>query len=145
MLLMRHRAWLLSVTAVIEVGAGLALLIVPSVPLELLLGVSVAVPETLLIGRVTGAALLAIGVASWLARGDRQGHAQLGVLTGVLIYDGAAAALLGYAGLAMSMAGALLWPAVVIHSALAVWCLMCLRSETRMAGRSDWEQRGPRP
>jgi hypothetical protein len=140
-----HRAWLLIVTAVIEVGTGLALLVVPSVPLALLLGVSEAVPEALLISRVTGAALLAIGVASWLARGDTQGHAQLGVLTGILIYDGVAAAVLGYAGLATSMVGALLWPAVVIHSALAVWCLVCLRGGTRTAVRgSDWEQRGPR-
>jgi hypothetical protein len=121
-----RRAWLLIVTAVIEVGAGLALLVVPSVPFALLLGVSVAVPEALLVGRVTGAALLAIGVASWLARGDSQGRAQRGVLTGVLIYDGGAAAVLGYAGLATSMAGALLWPAVVLHTALAVWCLACL-------------------
>jgi hypothetical protein len=121
-----HRAWLLIVTAVIEVGTGLALLVVPSVPFALLLGVSAAAPEALLVGRVTGAALLAIGVASWLARGDRQGQAQLGVLTGILIYDGAAAALLGYAGLFMSMAGTLLWPAVMLHSVLAVWCLVCL-------------------
>jgi hypothetical protein len=121
-----HRAWLLIVTALIEVGAGLALLAVPAVPLALLLGVSEAGPVALLVGRVAGAALLALGVASWLARGDRQGHAQLGVLTGILIYDGAAAALLGYAGSVMSMAGTLLWPAVVLHSALGVWCLVCL-------------------
>jgi hypothetical protein len=133
-----HRDWLLIVTAVIEAGAGLALLVVPSVPLALLLGASAAVPEALLVGRVTGAALLALGVASWLARGDGHGHAQLGVLTGILLYDGAAAALLGYAGLATSMVGTLLWP--------AVWCLVCLRSGTRTAGRgADWEQRGPRP
>ena len=139
-----HRAWLLIVTAFTEVGTGLALLVVPSVPLALLLGVSATVPEALLIGRVTGAALLAIGVASWLARGDRQGPAQLGVLTGVLIYDGAAAALLAYAGLVLSMAGALLWPAVVIHTALAVWCLACLRSGPRAAVNGpDWEHRGP--
>jgi hypothetical protein len=124
--LLMHRAWLLIGTAFIEVGTGLALLVVPSVPLALLLGVSVAVPEALLVGRVAGAALLALGVASWLGRDDRQGRAQLGLLTGLLIYDGVAAALLGYAGLGMSMAGTLLWPAVVLHTALAAWCLVCL-------------------
>jgi hypothetical protein len=136
-----HPAWFLIVTAVIEVGTGLALLVVPSVPLALLLGVSVTVPEALLVGRVTGAALLAIGVAGWLARGDRQGHAQLGLLTGLLIYDGAAAALLGYAGLVMNMAGTLLWPAVVLHTALAVWCLVCLCVKPpgeRVGARGDW-------
>jgi hypothetical protein len=121
-----HRAYLLIVTALLEVGAGLALLAVPSSVVELLLGVSVTAPEGLLIGRLAGSALLAIGVSSWLARGDRQGRAQRGVLVGILIYDGAAAALLAYAGLVLSLTGVLLWPAVALHTALAAWCLACL-------------------
>jgi hypothetical protein len=121
-----QRAYLLLVTAFIEVGTGLALLVLPAVPFALLLGISVAAPEALLVGRVAGAALLAIGVSCWLARGDRRGPAQLGLLTGVLLYDGAAAALLGYAGLVLGMAGIALWPAVVLHTALAVWCALCL-------------------
>jgi hypothetical protein len=126
-----HRAYLLLATAFLEVGAGLSLLVVPSIPLVLLLGVSEATPETLLIGRVAGAALLAIGVFCWMARGERQGRAYVGLLAGVFIYDVAAAALLGYAGLILNMAGILLWPAVVLHTALAVWCLICLRSVVR--------------
>src|SRR5262249_36575021 len=80
----------------------------------------------LLIARVAGAALLAIGVACWLARGDERSPAQLGLLAGVLIYDVAAAVLLAYAGLVLSMVGIALWPAVVLHTALAVWCVLCL-------------------
>jgi hypothetical protein len=117
---------LLLVTAFFEMGTGLALLAVPSVPLVLLLGVSSTGPEVVLIARVTGAALLAIGVASWLARGDKESPAQRGLVIAVLIYDGAAAALLGYAGLALSMAGIALWPAVVLHVALAIWCVASL-------------------
>src|SRR5207244_396313 len=113
-------------SACIEVGAGLSFLIVPSVSLTLLLGLSVAVPEVLLVGRITGAALLAIGVASWIGRGDIQGRAQTASISGLRLYDVAAAVLLGYAGLALSLAGVLLWPAVGLHSALAVWCLACL-------------------
>jgi len=122
-----HRAHFLIVTAIVEAGTGLLLLFLPAVPLVLLLGVSQAAPEAIFIGRVTGAGLLAIGVASWLGRNDERSPAQLGLLVGVLIYDGAAAALLGYAGLVLSMAGIALWPAVVIHTALAVWCVLCLR------------------
>jgi hypothetical protein len=121
-----HRKWLLIVTAFVEVGTGLFLLFLPSIPLALLLGVSLAAPEAVFIARVAGAALLALGVASCLARSDPHGPAQLGVLTGVLIYDGAAAALLAYAGLVLRMAGIALWPAVALHTALAVWCVACL-------------------
>jgi hypothetical protein len=122
-----HRRWLLIVTALVEVATGLLLLFLPSIPLALLLDVSSAAPEAVFIARVFGAALLAIGVASYLARSDQQGAAQLGVLTGVLIYDAAAAILLAYAGLVLKMVGIALWPAVGLHAALAVWCLACLR------------------
>src|SRR4051812_42915981 len=98
-----HRKWLLIVTAYVEVGTGLFLLVLPSIPLALLLGVSQAAPEATFIARVAGAALLAIGVASYLARSDQHGPAQLGVLTGVLIYDVAAVSLLAYAGSVLRM------------------------------------------
>ena len=57
------------------------------------------------------------------ARGDRGGPAGLGLLIGVLIYDAAVAGLLVYAALFLGMAGVALWPAVVAHAALAVWCV----------------------
>jgi hypothetical protein len=138
---------LLLVTAFIEVGTGLLLLFLPSVPLALLLGVAQAAPEALLVGRVAGAALLAIGVASWLGRRDDRNPAQLGLLTGVLIYDGAAAVLLAGAGLFLNMAGIALWPAVVLHAALAVWCVVCLRVQPPGGGagtRGDLEAEGRR-
>jgi hypothetical protein len=129
-----HRAHLFLVTALLEVGTGVSLLVLPSVPLALLLGVSVAAPETLLVARVAGAALIAIGVACWPARGAKQVTAQLGLLTGILIYDVAAAALLGYSGLVLGMAGIALWPAVGLHTGLAVWCVACLRTKACRAG-----------
>jgi hypothetical protein len=137
-----HRAYLLLLTALFEAGTGVGLLVLPSVPLALLLGVSVTAPEALLIGRVAGAALIAIGVACGLGRGDKGGAAQLGLLTGVLIYDTAAAALLAYAGLVLSMAGIALWPAAVLHTALAVWCVACLWTEPRGAGGETRPGRG---
>jgi hypothetical protein len=120
------------VTAVVEVGTGLLLLILPVVPLALLLGSSEAAPETLLVGRVAGAALLGIGVASWLARQEQRTPAQLGLLVGILIYDVAAAVLLGFAGAVLEMAGIALWPAVVLHASLAAWCVVEWLSSRRM-------------
>jgi hypothetical protein len=121
-----HRAYLLIVTAVGEGGTGLLLLVFPSVLLALLLGVDQASPEVTCVARITGAALLALGVACWLGRSDEHSPAQLGLLTGVLIYDLAAAGILAHAGLYLRLAGIALWPAVVLHTALAVWCVVCL-------------------
>jgi len=119
-----HRAYLLIVTALVEAGTGLFLLVCPSIPLALLLGAERPSLEASFLARIAGAALLAIGVACWLARNDQGGSALLSLLAGVLIYDVAAAALLTYAGLVLSMVGLALWPAVVLHAALAIWCVM---------------------
>ncbi len=64
----------LTLTAAIEAGAGLGLLVVPSDIVQLLLGADIsgaAIP----LGRVAGAALLALSVACWLTRGDAQNQA----------------------------------------------------------------------
>jgi hypothetical protein len=50
------------------------------------------------------------------------------VLIGVLIYDIIVAILLAYAALVLKLVGVALWPAVVLHSALAVWAVASLVS-----------------
>jgi hypothetical protein len=127
---MRRRN-LLIVTALGEGLTGLLLLFVPSVPLVLLLGIDHASPETLLVTRVAGAALLAIGVACWLGRLDKRNASQFGLLTGVLTYDVAAVVLLAYAGSFLKLFGIALWPAVLVHAALSVWSVVCLWDKSR--------------
>jgi hypothetical protein len=121
--------YFLSVTAMVEAVTGFALLLSPSFPITWLLGINQPSAEVLLISRITGAALLTIAITAWCARSENHGKAQLGLLTGLLFYDGAAAALLAYAGSVLSMAGMALWPAVAAHAVLAVWCAACLFSE----------------
>jgi hypothetical protein len=125
---------LMIVTALVETATGLLLLAWPALVFVLLLGWRQAAPETLLIGRVAGAAVIGIGVASWPARHDTRRPAQLGVLAGLLAYNVLAALLLAFAGAGLRMVGVLLWPAVVYHSALAAWCVTCL-PRSRAAGR----------
>jgi hypothetical protein len=114
------------VTPVVEVGAGGCLLLFPVSAFELLLGVSQATPEATFVGRVAGAALLALGVASCLARNDSRSSEQVGLFAGLLFYNCAVSVLLVYAALGMSMTGIALWPAVALHIALAGWCVACL-------------------
>ena len=124
-----HRSYFLITTALGEGGAGLLLLVVPSVAQSLLLGVDQATRETTFFARIAGAALLAIGVACWCGRSDKHRSAQWGLLASVLVYDVAAAVILAYAGF-LGLVGIALWPAVFVHSALAVWCIACLWSKT---------------
>jgi hypothetical protein len=117
---------LMTVTAFVETGTGLLLLIWPALVFALLLGWRQAGPETLLIGRLAGAGVISIGVACWPARRDTRSPAQLGVLAALLTYNVLAGIVLMFAGTALRMAGIALWPAVVYHTALAVWCVACL-------------------
>ena len=73
-----------------------------------------------------GAALLALGVVCWCARHDGQGRAVRGLVIAMLLYNVAAAAFLASAGIGSELAGVGLWPAVVLHTAMAVWCIVCI-------------------
>jgi hypothetical protein len=118
---------LLTLSAMIEVPTGLALIAVPSIVVRLLLGSPLDTSAAAMLGRVAGAALLALGVACWLARTDTQSRAARGLLAAMLFYNFAVAALLAFAGLGLGLHGVALWPAVLLHAAMAVWCAACLR------------------
>ena len=102
------------------------LLVLPAIPIALLFGIEDASREASLIARVLGAALFGIGLACWLGRSASLEPSQRGLIAGTLVYDVAATALLAYAGSFLNLAGIALWPAVVLHALLAVWCAVCL-------------------
>jgi len=120
---------LLIVTAVVEAATGLALLGLPSLVASLLLGASLDTSAGLVVARMTGAALFALAVACWLARNDEKSRAVAGVVTAMLLYNVAAVSVLVYAGIGLSLSGIGLWPAVLLHAALAIWCIACLRNQ----------------
>ena len=125
------RKLFLLVTAFVEAATGLGLLILPAALFAILLGLEQATVDAIFVGRIAGAALLAIGIASWMARSDTLTPAQSGLLTGILIYNAAASMLLAFAGAVLKMIGVLLWPAVALHAILTVWCFSCLRAVDR--------------
>jgi hypothetical protein len=118
---------LLKLTAIIETATGLGLVAVPSVIVRLLLGSELGTSAAVMLARVAGAALLALGVACWLARDDTQSRAARGLVVAMLMYNIAATAVLAFAGIGLGLHGVALWPAVVLHAAMAVWCVACLR------------------
>jgi len=117
-------------SAVIELGAGLALLCCPLAAATLLIGAPLEGAAAFTVARVCGAGLLSLGVACWLARGDTQSRAARGLIAAMLIYDVAVAALLAFAALGWGLHGVALWPAVVLHGVMSVWCVACLRRGT---------------
>ena len=123
---------LLKLTAIIEAATGLGLMGAPSVVVRLLLGSALGTSAAVMLGRVAGAALLALGVACWLARDDTQSRAARGLVIAILIYNIAATAILAFAGIGLGLHGVVLWPAVVLHAAMAVWCVAACDAVPRM-------------
>jgi hypothetical protein len=125
---MKH---LLTTTAVLELGAGLALLIAPAFAVQMLPGAEIsgaAIP----LGRVAGAALLALGGACWLARGDATSRAARGLVTALLVYNFPAMLVLGAVGIQSQTAGAVLWLAVIVHAAMGIWCIGLLSKKATL-------------
>jgi hypothetical protein len=120
-------------TAVIELGAGLALLCFPSATTELLVGAPLEAAPALTVARVGGAGLLALGVACWLARGDTQSSAARGLVAAMLLYNVAAVVVLAFAGIGFGLHGVALWPAVVLHAVMTLWCVAWLRRRHSLA------------
>jgi hypothetical protein len=92
--------------AVAEAATGMALLIVPSLVGQLLLGEDLT-GIAIAVARVAGIALIGLGVACCPGP----------PLFGMLIYSAAVALYLAYLGLA----GIFLWPAVALHAILSVF------------------------
>jgi hypothetical protein len=118
---------LLKLTAIIEGATGVGLMAVPSFVVRLLLGSELDTSAAVVLARVAGAALLALGVACWQAHDDTQSRAVRGLVAAMLLYNVATVAVLGFAGIGLGLHGVVLWPAVVLHAAMAVWCGACLR------------------
>jgi hypothetical protein len=131
-----NRKSLLSVTGVLEAATGLALLVMPSVVVELLLGSSPGTPSGVTVSRVAGVALLALGVACWLAREDAASRTAKGLVAAMLLYNVAVVAVLVLAWTSLGPVGIGFWPVVLAHAGLAAWCIAGLSTPTLEEKRS---------
>jgi hypothetical protein len=95
--------------AVAEIVTGLALLIVPSLVGQLLLNeelADIAIP----VARVTGLALIGLGLACWPGP----------PILGMLVYSTLVMLYLAYIGFVGDFVGVFLWPAVLFHAGLSI-------------------------
>ena len=95
---------LLKAAALAEAATGAALLLVPALVGQLLLGAELT-GAAVTVARVAGIALIALAVACGLGT----------PLLGMLIYSAAVTLYLAYVGFEGGPRGVLLWPAVVLH------------------------------
>ena len=119
---------LLTITALLEGITGLILAVTPSLLVSILLGTALTDPGAIVIGRLAGAALITIAVACWLSRKDTQSSVMVKAMLGYNIFS---LTLMVYAVLVARIAGPGLWPAIIIHFGLLVWCFSALRKHVQ--------------
>jgi hypothetical protein len=78
-----------------------------------------------LLGRMGGAALISLAMACWLSKNDSK--ASIVIIKALTMYNISSALLLAYAGLIQHFSGIGLWPALLLHAVLLIWCLQSLR------------------
>lgn len=103
--------------AIGEITTGAALLLIPSLVGQLLLGAElIGIAAT--VARVTGIALIALGIACWPGT----------PLIGMMVYSSGVTLFLAYVGFS-GMGGILLWPAVALHGILSVLFALSLKAK----------------
>ena len=101
----------LILASVCEAATGAGLLIVPTLVGRLLLGAEFS-GVSLVIARVTGIALIALGTACWPGR--------LNPFRGMLIYNALMTGYLIWLAGQREFLGLLLWPVVVLHLLMTI-------------------------
>ena len=117
---------LLIFTGVAEAATGVALLLVPALVGRLLLGVELA-GVSVVVARVAGIALLALGVGCWPGT----------PLCGMLTYNAIGTVYFACLALGGLWAGPLLWPAVGLHALLTVLLASVWFRRSGKDGRSN--------
>ncbi len=120
---------LLVATAGMEGITGVALLASPALPISILLGTPFDSPTGVVVAQVAGAALIALALACWRARGDSRGRAAGGLVVALLVYNVATVVILTHAHVGTGLGGIGLWPAVILHVGMAVWCAASLQQK----------------
>ena len=119
--------------AILEIGAGIALLVEPRIVIALLLAGNEPL-QAMPLGRVVGIAILALGVACWPTR--QRAESGSPALRSMLIYSVLIALYLAYLFTIEHLGGVLLWPAVALHAVVALLLVWAWRGErgTKVTG-----------
>jgi hypothetical protein len=101
---------LLRFIAVGEAAFGVVLVVFPLIVVKLLFGVEID-GAAIVMSRITGIALVGLGISCWPS---------WPALYGVLTYSGLATLYLVYIAIRGEWVGILLWPAVALHAVLTL-------------------------
>jgi len=121
----------LILAAVAEAATGAGLLIVPSLVGRLLLGAEFS-GVSIVIARVTGIALVALGTACW--------PGLMNPFRGMLLYNVLTITYLVWVGVHGEWVGVLLWPVVFLHALMTILLGLAWFTGRTTVGRSNYDR-----
>jgi hypothetical protein len=119
---------LLVVKSAVEILAGLAFALLPSLTMSILFGAQLDTAAGVLTCRIIGAPIFTLGLACWLASNDSRSPAAAGLVKALLLYDLAFIVMLLLGRVSVG-SGIGLWPVALLQLGLASYSLLCLRNE----------------
>jgi hypothetical protein len=128
---------LLLITAIFEGMVGIGFFVTPVLAVSILLSTQLESAGGIFAARLCGAAILTLAICCWKARSFETRESAIGVVTAMLFYNLAASAVLVYGGLRLGLQSPFIWPAIVGHAALGVWCSTLLWFSIRNERRSQ--------
>jgi hypothetical protein len=131
---------LLTLSGGLEILAGVPALITPAPVVSLLLG-SPLDSIGVVLARLFGAGVFALGLACLKARDDVRSPAGLAVSIGITSYNVLAAVVLLWAAAGLSLGGLLLWGAGILHAALGALFVSALTRITQEASAASADAR----
>jgi hypothetical protein len=134
-------AHLFVVSAIVELGAGSAMLAMPSLLSSLLFGSPLPAGTGVAVARVAALALVALGLICVLARRDEHSAAAKAIIVGLTVYNAAIALLMVLVAVVVELRGPLLWPTVATHAALTVLCVGARRRADTASTLSSYRRR----
>jgi hypothetical protein len=117
-------------TGAIGIGAGAALWMLPAVSAALLFDEKLESRVDLLMVRFSGAGLLALGMVCQIANFDPNSPSSQRLVAAMLFYYIVVVGVLGFALLTLRLHGLALWPVIVVHAAMGIWCIFAMTSRS---------------
>jgi hypothetical protein len=114
---------LLEAMAVINLITGLMLILVPTFLPKIVLEISVTDSASIAMSRVTGTAILSIGMICWMVRMEGRSKAGKGIVTGLAIYNALLMMVLAYTIIVQGFSTPGLWAFIFLYSVMAGWCI----------------------
>lgn len=114
--------------AIGEGGTGLVLVVYPPIVIRLLFGADIQ-GAGIVMSRIAGIALIALGVACWTGR--NVSGVNTTAVRAILTYSLLVTIYLAYLGTVRRLAGMLLWPAVAVHVGFMVLVVAAWRYDRR--------------